>query len=52
MKANFLSLNDEKSEIVWFSSRFKKAEMKAPSTEVRIGVCRYLHPYSLSVIWG
>ena len=31
------ALNDAKTEIVWFSSRFEKAEALPTSTEVRIG---------------
>ncbi|KAK6176279.1 hypothetical protein SNE40_014591 [Patella caerulea] len=37
MRENLLALNDSKTEIVWFSSRFKKAEALPTLTEVRIG---------------
>ena len=37
MRANMLALNDGKTEVVWFSSKYKKTSERAVTTDVRIG---------------
>ena len=37
MRANMLELNDSKTEVLWFSSRFKNTSVREVATEVRVG---------------